>query len=294
MGLAVPVEPVPRVRVLSACGHYHERQPSMLRLLPFRWMHAGVIAGVALCGHLWAQAPYYTSASIVNASDYSPGPFAPSSVLSLFGTNLAWTTEASTADNLAAGSLPNQLAAVRVYVDIEPVPLLYVSPTQINFLVPSDQIPGDVTVTVVRQGVNGPPVTITLIDAAPALFVMEGGYAIAQDWNTDYTLMTPDAPAHTGDIAILYATGLGHTSPPWASGVVAQSAAYITARDSLQLLLNGVAIDPHLVLYAGVTPGYSGLYQINFTIPADAGTNPEIRVQIGKQVSISSLKLPVE
>src|ERR1035438_2751346 len=87
MGRAVPVEPVPRVRVLSACGHYHERQPSMLRLLPFRWMHAGVIAGVALCGHLWAQAPYYTSASIVNASDYSPGPFAPSSVLSLFGTN---------------------------------------------------------------------------------------------------------------------------------------------------------------------------------------------------------------
>lgn len=145
-----------------------------------------------------------------------------------------------------------------------------------------------------RQGVNGPPVTITLVDAAPALFVMEGGYAIAQDWNTGYTLMTADAPAHAGDIAILYATGLGHTSPPWASGVVAQSAAYITSMASLQVLLNGAAIDPNLVLYAGVTPGYSGLYQINFTIPTDAGANPEIRIQIGTQVSTASIMLPVE
>ena len=76
--------------------------------------------------------------------------------------------------------------------------------------------------------------------------------------------------------------------------MVAQFAAYITARDSLQVLLNGVAIDPQLVLYAGVTPGYSGLYQINFTIPAGAGTNPEIRVQIGTQASIASIKLAVE
>ncbi len=261
---------------------------------PFQWLCAGVVVGAAFCGNLWAQAPYYTADSIVNASDYSPGPFAPSSVLSLFGTELAWTAEAVPPETLAGGSLPTQLAESIVCVDNVPVPLLYVSPTQINFLLPSNQIPGDVTVTVVRQGVNGPPVTITLVDAAPALFVMDGGFAIAQDWNTNYTLMTSDAPAQAGDIAVLYATGLGHTSPPWPSGVVAQSAAYITSRASLQLLLNGVAIDPSLVLYAGVTPGYCGLYQINFTIPADAGTNPEIRVQIGTQVSISSIKLAVE
>jgi uncharacterized protein (TIGR03437 family) len=62
----------------------------------------------------------------------------------------------------------------------------------------------------------------------------------------------------------------------------------------MQVLLNGVAIDPSLVLYAGLTPGYCGLYQINFTIPANAGTNPEIRVQIGTAISIPSIKLAVE
>ncbi|MGA2274343.1 MAG: hypothetical protein ABSH00_12370 [Bryobacteraceae bacterium] len=264
------------------------------RLRPFPWLRAGVLVGAALCGNLWAQAPYYTAASIVNASDYSPGPFAPSSVLSMFGTNLAWTTEAVTPATLAGGSLPTQLAATMVCVDNVPAPLLYASPTQINFLVPSEQIPGDVTVTVVRQGVDGPAVTITLIDAAPALFVMDGGFAIAQDWNTNYTLMTTGAPAHAGDIVVLYATGLGYTSPPWASGEVAQSAAYITSQASMQVLLNGAAIDPSLVLYAGVTPGYCGLYQINFTIPANAGTNPEIRVQIGTAISIPSIKLAVD
>src|ERR1035438_8117257 len=179
------------------------------RFRPFPWLRAAALVGMALCGNLWAQAPYYTTASIVNASDYSPGPFAPSSVLSLFGTNLAWTTEAVTPETLAAGSLPTQLAATIVFVDNVPVPLLYASPTQINLLVPAEQIPGDVTVTVVRQGVSGPAVTIALIDAAPALFVMDGNFAIAQDWNTNYTLMTPDAPAHAGDIAVLYATGRG-------------------------------------------------------------------------------------
>jgi uncharacterized protein (TIGR03437 family) len=264
------------------------------RLRPFPCLRADVLVGVALCGHLWAQAPYYTTASIVNASDYSRGPFAPSSVLSMFGTNLAWTTEAVTPETFASGTVPTQLAATIVFIDNMPVPLLYASPTQINFLVPSEQIAGDVTVTVVRQGWNGPAVTISLIDAAPALFVMDGGFAIAQDWNTNYTLMTSAAPAHPGDTAVLYATGLGYTEPAYKSGAVPQSAAYITSRASMQVLLNGVAIDPGLVLYAGLTPGYCGLYQINFTIPANAGTNPEIRVQIGSQISIPSIKLAVE
>ena len=261
----------------------------------FRWLCVRVSAGVLLCGPLYAQAPDYTSAGIVNASDYSAGPFAPGSVLSLFGANLAWTTEAITAENLAAGGLPDELASVRIFVaGFEPAPLLYVSPTQINFLVPSDQIPGEVSVTVVRQGVHGPPVTITLIDAAPALFVMDQGFAIAQDWNTGYALMTPGAPAQSGDIAILYATGLGRTSPPWPSGSVAQSASGITSFDRFQVLLNDVPIDPRLVLYAGVTPGYCGLYQVNFYLPPGSGTNPQVRLQVGGQLSSGSIKLAVQ
>jgi uncharacterized protein (TIGR03437 family) len=252
------------------------------------------VAGIALCGSLWAQAPDYIAAGIVNASDFSPGPFAPSSVLSLFGTKLSWRSASFTAADLTAGRLPTELAATRVYVDNMAVPLLYASPTQINFLVPAEQIPGDVSVTVVRQGIYGPAVTMTLVDAAPALFVTDGGFAIAQDWNDGYSVLTASAPAHAGDVVILYATGLGYTNPSWPSGVIAKSAANISALASLRVLLNGTAIDRRLVLYAGVTPGFAGLYQINFKLPANAGANPEIRIQVGIQVSISAIKLAVE
>lgn len=265
-----------------------------LRLSPLRWLRAAVVASVALCGSLWAQAPDYISAGIVNASDFSAGPFAPSSALSLFGTNLSWTTQAISSDNLTAGGLPTELAAIRVYVDNVAAPLLYASPTQINFLVPAEQVPGDISVTVERQGTSGPAVTIALVDAAPALFVRDGGFATAQDWNDNYSVLTASAPAHAGDTVVLYATGLGHTIPPWPSGVIAKSAANIAALASLRVLLNGTAIDPRLVLYAGVTPGFSGLYQIDFTLPANAGANPEIRVQIGAQVSIPAIELAVE
>jgi uncharacterized protein (TIGR03437 family) len=43
-----------------------------------------------------------------------------------------------------------------------------------------------------------------------------------------------------------------------------------------------------------VTPGFSGLYQINCKLPSNVATNPEIRVQIGTQVSIASIHLAVE
>src|ERR1700757_5131337 len=110
------------------------------------------LAVALFTGAARGQAPTYSAASIVNATNYSPGPFAPGSVLSIFGVNLAFSTEGLTPSNTAAGSLPQLLANVTVYADNVRVPLLYVSPGQINFVMPSNQLPGDVAVQVVRQG----------------------------------------------------------------------------------------------------------------------------------------------
>jgi uncharacterized protein (TIGR03437 family) len=45
------------------------------------------------------------------------------------------------------------------------------------------------------------------------------------------------------------------------------------------------------IKYAGVTPGYAGLYQINLALPDSPGQDPEIRVAIGDQSTPSGLKL---
>jgi uncharacterized protein (TIGR03437 family) len=251
------------------------------------------LAATLLCGAARGQAPTYSTASIVNAANYATGPFAPNSVVSIFGVNLAFSTAGLTQSNVVAGSLPFQLANASVYLDSVQVPLLYVSPSQINFMVPSNQIAGDVTIRVVRQGVTGLPVTVTLVDAAPAPFQDSSGFAIAQDWNSNYAVITPGAPAQPGDLLILYVTGMGRTQPNPATGEIPQFIGNITNPAALQILLNGVPIDPNLVKYAGLTPGSAGLYQINFYLPGNAAPNPEIRIAMGSQVSPAGLKLAV-
>ena len=84
-----------------------------------------------------------------------------------------------TAGDIVNNTLPVELNSTRVYVLDWAAPLLYVSDGQVNFLVPSNQLDGDVTIRVVREGVTGPEITVTLVDAAPALFQTAAGYAIA-------------------------------------------------------------------------------------------------------------------
>src|SRR5208282_2947134 len=100
------------------------------------------LAAVGFCGAARGQAPSYSAASIVNASDYSAGPFAPNSMLTVFGANLTFspTPIGLTEQNIVSGTLPFQLGDVSVYIDNTWVPLLYVSSTQINLLVPSNEI----------------------------------------------------------------------------------------------------------------------------------------------------------
>ena len=147
-----------------------------------------------LAGAAWGQAPAYTADSIVNASDYSPGPFAPNSVLTIFGANLAWDTRQLAETDIVNDTLPTTLGSVAVYIDNWPVPLIYVSPTQINFIIPGNEVDGGVPVRVVREGVTGPEITIQLTDAAPALFAF-AGYAIAAD-GTNKSLTLPSLPGN--------------------------------------------------------------------------------------------------
>ena len=135
-------------------------------------------------------------------------------MISVFGAGLARSTHALVdadlvpcTSSLAGRCLPVEMNYVRVYVQDQPVPLLFVSDGQVNFLMSSVESAGPVKVRVVTEGITGPEITVTLVDAAPALFSMAGGYAIATD--ATGKLLTADAPAHAGDIVVIYVTGLG-------------------------------------------------------------------------------------
>jgi uncharacterized protein (TIGR03437 family) len=239
-----------------------------------------------------AQAPAYTADAIVNSADYSPGPFAPNSVLSIFGSNLSWYTYALRASDIIADTLPTELAGVAVYVDNWPAPMLYVSGPQINFIVPGNQTGGDVAVRVVREGVTGPEVTVTLVDAAPALFDTGSGYALAT--HSDGALLTSASPAQPGEIIVVYATGLGATEPNPAPGQIPQSAAPLQWLSSLSVSLDGAVLPSFRIKYAGATPFSVGLYQLNIELPPDVDADPAIQVTMGAQASSGVLKIAVQ
>ena len=93
---------------------------------------------------------------------------------------------------------------------------------------------------------------------------------------------------------MLFAAGLGRTSPDISSGFVVQNAAPILYASQLIVLLNGTPCPPQNIYYAGVTPGFAGLYQINLKLPDPLPPNPAIQLVIGTAASPPAVQLSAQ
>ena len=247
----------------------------------------------AMLGSGLRAAPAYSVAGIVNAADNQAGLFAPNTLATIYGTGLAYGTKALTADDIRGGVLPNVLpgTGVRVLVGGLLANPFYVSPTQINFLVPPSLLPGPSILQVVLDSTSGPEIPIQILAAAPALFQLDAQNAVTT--RADGSLISPGQPAQPGDYVVMYATGLGQTVPPVAYGEVPTRAAPLKLLADFKVFLDGAALDGGGIEYAGVAPGFAGVYQINIKLPAWTGLNPELRIAIGDQLGKAGLHLPV-
>ncbi|MBN8729651.1 MAG: hypothetical protein J0L64_03860 [Acidobacteria bacterium] len=241
---------------------------------------------------LAAVAPAYTASSIVHAASGVSSVLVPNGLATLYGTNLSATTAVLNTSDVSNGALPVSLPStgVRVTVNGLLAHLLYVSPTQVNFLVPSLVQPGLATVELTRTGLTGGAVRVLVAAAAPGMFVATVGVAVAT--RADGRLITEASPAAPGEVVVLYATGLGETAPRAEYGRVAAGAAWVSNRERFGVILDGRTLAGG-VLYAGVTPGFAGLYQVNLQLPEWTGPNPEIRLVYGDAVSPVGVRLPV-
>jgi uncharacterized protein (TIGR03437 family) len=236
-----------------------------------------------------ATAPFFTSAGIVQAATQTGGTLAPNAIATIYGTNLSWTTHIVNVADLNDGTLPTSLDGVSVSVQGILSSLLYVSPGQINFIIPYELTLPTVTVIVTRQGVAGPydngkpAVQIHLATTAPGFFEWNGNFAIAE--HADGSLITAASPAQPNEVIVLYAAGLGRTSPDLSSGAIPSTALTILYSSQMQILLNAVPCPQTNIYYAGVAPGFAGLYQINVRLPGVLPANPQIQVAIGSQIS---------
>ena len=240
------------------------------------------------------EAPSYSGANIVNAADNQPGPLAPNGIATLYGTGLSYVTKAIAAQDIRGGVLPTVLpgTGVRILINSKfPASIYFVSPTQVNFLVPSILIAGPATVQLVIDSTPGPLVQVVIAATAPAFFQSDQANAVAT--RADGTVVTPANPAKAGEVVVLYATGLGRTTPDSGYGEIANTAAPIRQLADLKITLAGTIVDPRRILYAGVSPGFGGLYQINLKLPDTLEPDPEIRVGLLDRTSTAGLRLPL-
>ena len=229
----------------------------------------------------------------MNAATQTVEALAPNAIATLYGTNLSYTTRAVSTSDLAGGALPTTLDGVAVWVNAIPSGLFFVSPTQINFLVPYDFTAGKASVIVARQAIAGPSVKIQLNNTSPGLFLWNGNNAVAVHLNGK--VISPMIPATAGEIIVIYAGGLGRTTPHTTSGGWRQTPPPSIYVSQLQILLNGVPYSAGQYSLCWFNSGLCGVVSDQLECyPPDLDGQPEIRVAIGAQVSPPSIQLAVQ
>jgi uncharacterized protein (TIGR03437 family) len=76
-------------------------------------------------------------------------------------------------------------------------------------------------------------------------------------------------PAQPGDEIVLYGIGFGPVTPNIPAGQLVGQANTLTS--SFAVSVGGVPVTGSNVAYAGLAPGFTGLYQFNIVVPANAG-----------------------
>ena len=207
------------------------------------------------------QLPVLFSDGVVEGAGFTPKrPLAPGSIVSLFGSRLA----PQLATSLQV-PLNTTLAGTSVQIGNLSAPLYYVSDSQINAQVPFEVVPGSsVSIVVTSNGLVTAPQNYLIAPAEPGIFVAGNNAAVlVNDSSGTPHLVTPDNPAHIGDVLQIFANGLGNTNPAAATG--AASPSFSTVTNPVQVSVAGVDAP---VVYQGLAPGFVGLYQVNATLSA--------------------------
>jgi uncharacterized protein (TIGR03437 family) len=216
-----------------------------------------------------AQIPSINNNGVVNAASYAAPPMLSGGLVSLFGANLA-------PGPVAAPSvpLPTTLSGVQVLINNIPAPLVFVSPQQINFQLPSSATGSTAQVLVTEYGVSSSPAALPLGLLIPGVFTIDqtgtgqGAVLLANTSILAGPTSIPGAqPVAKGQAISIFCTGLGAVSNSPAAGQPAPASPLARVLNTPSVTI-GSATAP--LLFAGLAPGYVGLYQINVTVPDNA------------------------
>ncbi|MBI1789585.1 MAG: hypothetical protein HYR60_18790, partial [Acidobacteria bacterium] len=232
-------------------------------------------------------APGFAASGLVSAASRGvSGVLVPGSFSSLYGTNLAAETVLA-ADNTAmpTTALPSSLGGVVVNVDGDPAPLLFVSPTQINFQAPWFLRFYSRAILTVTNGFRKTSVPVDIVPYLPAIFTLDwsgGGQGLINVAGTDGALAAPEGtaerarPAQRGESVEIFCSGLGPVSRTPGDGNLSPGPPLAITRLP-EVTIGGV---PATVAFSGLTPGRVGIYQVTVQVPEGVPAGDSVPVSL--------------
>jgi uncharacterized protein (TIGR03437 family) len=258
-------------------------------------MHAKrIVLGATLLG--WAAATLWAApVTVVSSASYAP-TVAPDSLATVYGSGLAASTAQGAPD--AGGNLPLELAGVRVEINGRAAQLAFVSPGQINLVIPALTETGTAQVTVKSSGAQTASGAVQVALTAPAVFSADGsgsGEAAALNAVTfargPFAVLTEaNGGADKRTRVAIYCTGVRYAGNPSRDQTKNNVAASLLAVVAPH---NGDALST-TVEYAGPAPGFPGLDQVNLVLPIEAAASSSLEFVIAVQSALSRvLTLPL-
>ena len=211
--------------------------------------------------------PIISSNGVVNGASFNLG-ISPNSWVTIDGTNFSNRTDSWT---VTGGVLPTSLDGVTVSVGGLPAYVDYISPTQINVLTPEDLTDQFPTVIVTNSVGSSAPSTVFSQREMPAFFTWPGNQVVATHEDFTWAVKNGTFPGTTtvaakpGETIILWGTGFGPTMPATPAGVIVSSDKTYSTTAVPTVLLDLVSTT---VYGAALAPGFAGLYQLAFQVPA--------------------------
>ena len=216
---------------------------------------------------------------VLSSASYSASAIAPDSLATINGSGLATGTPGATSLPLPTTFGGSSVTITDSVGNAFSAPLLYVSPSQINFQIPREVAPGTSKITVTSAD-NTRSIASAQIDAvAPGMFTLnntglaaavairvaaDGTQAVEQLFTTDQAggiVAAPIAGVGTDTVYLeLFATGLRGADSK-----------------AMRVTIGGVSA---LVFYAGPQSDFPGLDQINVQIPARLAGAGVVLVQV--------------
>jgi len=213
---------------------------------------------------------------ITNAANYTPitNAYSPGELVNLYG-DFGVSTQAN-----KVLPVPTELGGVQVFVNGIAAPIQLVSQNQISALIPYE-IAGEyfATFQVEVKGSKSNQVTVYVDNTSPGIYTLnESGIGAGAILHTDYSAVTDANPAKPGETVLLFMNGLGPVTPQLADGQGASSSPPNTSIEAadIAVVLDGTLAN---VSFAGLAPGFAGLYQVNFTLPSSGLDNGDVVIE---------------